>query len=83
MSTPPAAPVDFEKALADLEQQVQRLESGELSLEAALQAFESGVKLTRDCQLALDQAEQKVQTLLARADGRVELGSFAPARDDA
>lgn len=83
MSTAPVAAIDFEKALAELEQQVHQLESGELTLEAALQAFESGVKLTRQCQQALDQAEQKVQMLLARADGSVELSAFAPARDDA
>lgn len=80
--TAPDTPLDFEQALAGLEQQVQRLESGDLSLEAALAAFEQGVQLTRQCQQALDQAEQKVQLLLARADGRVESQPFAP-RDDA
>lgn len=80
--TAPDTPLDFEQALAGLEQQVQRLESGDLSLEAALAAFEQGVQLTRQCQQALDQAEQKVQLLLARADGRVDTQPFAP-RDDA
>lgn len=82
MSTAPTAAIDFEKALAELEQQVHQLESGELSLEAALQAFESGVKLTRECQQALDQAEQKVNMLLAKADGSIELSDFAQLRDD-
>jgi exodeoxyribonuclease VII small subunit len=82
MSTAPTAAIDFEKTLAELEQQVHQLESGELSLEAALQAFESGVKLTRECQQALDQAEQKVNMLLAKADGSIELSDFAPLRDD-
>ncbi len=77
------SPLDFEKALAELEQQVHRLEGGELSLEEALQAFESGVQLTRQCQQALDQAEQKVQLLLARADGRIDSQPFTPTRDDA
>lgn len=63
MSDTPA-PLDFEAALAELEQQVQRLESGELPLEAALQAFEQGVRLTRQCQQALDSAEQKVRLLM-------------------
>ena len=80
--TAPDTPLGFEQALAGLEQQVQRLESGDLSLEAALAAFEQGVQLTRQCQQALDQAEQKVQLLLARADGRVDIQPFAP-RDDA
>ena len=80
--TAPDTPLDFEQALAGLEQQVQRQESGDLSLEAALAAFEQGVQLTRQCQQALDQAEQKVQLLLARADGRVDTQPFAP-RDDA
>lgn len=82
MSTTPSTAIDFEKALAELEQQVHQLESGELSLEAALQAFEAGVKLTRECQQALDHAEQKVHMLLAKADGRIELSDFAPLRDD-
>lgn len=64
MSDTPSPSLDFEAALAELEQQVQRLESGELSLEDALQAFEQGVRLTRQCQQALDSAEQKVQLLL-------------------
>ncbi|MEL0028246.1 MAG: exodeoxyribonuclease VII small subunit [Perlucidibaca sp.] len=85
MTTTPAtsndSPLDFERALAELEQQVHRLEGGELSLEDALQAFESGVRLTRQCQQALDQAEQKVQLLLARADGGVDNQAFTPAED--
>lgn len=59
------APVfTFETALAELEQLVQRMESGELSLEESLQSFEQGVKLTRQCQQALSSAEQRVQLLL-------------------
>jgi len=74
-------PLDFEQALAELEQQVHRLEGGELSLEDALKAFESGVRLTRQCQQALDQAEQKVQLLLERADGGVDNQAFTPRED--
>ena len=76
-----SSPVDFEKTLADLELQVHRLEAGELSLEESLQAFETGVQLTRQCQQALDSAEQKVQLLLARADGSVDTQTFTE-RDD-
>ena len=59
----------FEEALERLETLVESMESGELSLEDSLKAFEEGVKLTRDCQKALDQAEQSVQVLLEKADG--------------
>lgn len=69
------APLDFETALAELQTLVERLESGELSLEESLTAFEQGVRLTRDCQDALNQAEQKVQQLLER-DGEVQLSPF-------
>ncbi len=65
------APADFETSLAELQTLVERLESGELSLEDSLGAFEQGIRLTRDCQAALVQAEQKVQQLLER-DGEPE-----------
>jgi exodeoxyribonuclease VII small subunit len=55
---------DFEAALEDLEALVTSMEEGKLSLEESLQAFEKGIKLTRECQQALQQAEQKVQVLI-------------------
>lgn len=55
---------NFEKALEELEQLVTAMEEGELTLEQSLQAFEKGIRLTRECQTALQQAEQKVQVLL-------------------
>ena len=55
---------EFETALTQLEQLVQRMESGELSLQDSLQAFEQGVQLTRQCQQALSSAEQRVQILM-------------------
>ena len=58
-------PLNFEQALGELETLVTAMESGEMSLEESLQAFEQGVKLTRDCQQALTEAEQKVQLLLS------------------
>lgn len=54
----------LEDALTTLESLVERMESGELSLEESLKAFEEGVRLTRECQQALKQAEQKVSILL-------------------
>ncbi|WP_439859867.1 exodeoxyribonuclease VII small subunit [Pseudomonas sp. MBLB4136] len=69
------AALDFEQSLTDLQSLVERLESGELSLEDSLSAFEQGIRLTRDCQAALTQAEQKVQILLER-DGELEEAPF-------
>ena len=56
--------VNFEKAIKDLEVIVEDLESGDLSLEESLKAFEKGIKLTRQCQGELEKAELKVQTLV-------------------
>ena len=56
--------INFEKALDQLEALVDDMENGDLSLEQSLQAFEKGIKLTRECQSALAQAEQKVQMLI-------------------
>ena len=51
----------FEQALDELEQIVQRLETEDLSLEQALGCFEQGVKLTKQCQTTLKTAEQKIE----------------------
>ncbi|HEB4873474.1 TPA: exodeoxyribonuclease VII small subunit [Kluyvera ascorbata F0526] len=59
------APASFETALTELEQIVNRLESGSLPLEEALKEFERGVQLARQGQTKLQQAEQRVQILLA------------------
>ncbi len=64
-----AKPPDFEAAMRDLEQIVERLEHGDLPLEESLAAFERGVMLTRSCQTALKEAEQKVEILLKKAGG--------------
>jgi exodeoxyribonuclease VII small subunit len=77
----PASP-DFEAALAELEQIVQRLEQGELTLEESLRQFERGVELTRSCQKALRQAEQKIRVLSRRPDGELAEQDLA-APDDA
>ena len=63
--------LNFEQALEDLEELVTAMEEGELSLEESLQAFEKGIKLTRECQSALKKAEQKVQVLI-NEDGDTE-----------
>ena len=66
---------DLEKALSDLEELVEELESGDLPLEKAMKKFEEGIKLTRGCQTALKEAEQKVEILLKSAGGE-ELEDF-------
>ena len=55
---------NFEEALQELERLVSSMEEGELSLEDSMKAFEKGIKLTRECQTALQKAEQKVEILL-------------------
>jgi exodeoxyribonuclease VII small subunit len=72
---------DFEAALAKLEELVTAMEEGELSLEESLQAFEKGIKLTRECQAALQKAEQKVQILVSE-DGTTAPMEFATDSDD-
>ncbi len=64
-----AKKINLEKSLVDLEELVAELESGDLPLETAMKKFEEGIKLTRGCQAALKEAEQKVQILLKSAGG--------------
>lgn len=73
--------VDFERSIAELEALVERMESGELTLEQSLKDFERGVALTRSCQKALTDAEQKVKILLSR-DGEAGLRDFEAAGPD-
>ncbi len=61
-------PIQFEAALSELEELVTRMESGELSLDESLQAFERGVTLARQCQEQLQVAEQKVRQLTEDGD---------------
>ncbi len=71
---------DFETTLAELEQIVDQLEAGDLSLEDSLAAFEQGVKLTKTCQEKLNSAEQKVQQLVEK-QGEAEITPLNPAED--
>lgn len=70
----------FEKSLARLEKLVEQMENGDLTLEASLKSFEEGIKLTRECQQALQQAEQKVK-LLVETDGLVQDQPFQTSDD--
>ncbi|QFT83409.1 Exodeoxyribonuclease 7 small subunit [Halomonas sp. THAF12] len=77
-----AAPADFAATVERLEALVERLESGELTLEGSLEAFEKGVRLTRDAQRRLDEAELKVRTLTEGEGGGIDLQPFAPPAED-
>ncbi|WP_372748631.1 exodeoxyribonuclease VII small subunit [Litorivivens sp.] len=68
---------NFEESLAELEAIVERMESGELSLEASLDAFENGMKLSKEAQAALTAAELKVQKLTEQ-QGELHLDEFDP-----
>jgi len=58
--------INFEKTFTELEKLVNQMEKGDLSLEESLKCFERGMKLTKDCQEALSEAEQKVKILLEK-----------------
>ncbi|MFC6670189.1 exodeoxyribonuclease VII small subunit [Marinobacterium aestuariivivens] len=71
---------DFEASLSELEQLVNRMEQGDMPLADALQAFEQGIALTRECQAILDQAEQKVRMLVEK-DGELQTVPFHEPED--
>ena len=64
----PAA-TNFEGQLASLERIVRELERGDLPLEQSLELFEQGVKLSRECQERLNEAERRIEVLLRGGDG--------------
>lgn len=66
---------NFEKALEDLNQIVAKMEQGGLSLEDSLNQFEKGISLTRECQIAIEQAQQKVQLLMEK-NGELTLQDY-------
>jgi exodeoxyribonuclease VII small subunit len=68
--------INLENSLANLESIVEELESGDLPLEKAMKKFEEGIKLTRGCQAALREAEQKVEILLKSSRGEDALEQF-------
>jgi exodeoxyribonuclease VII small subunit len=72
----PAKKGDFEKSLTRLEEVVKRLESTDLSLDEAMKLFEEGVKLSRECQKQLEEAEGRVEILLKKADGKMAAEPF-------
>src|SRR2546423_119230 len=66
----------FEAALAALEKIVRELERGDLPLEESLRLFEQGVRLSRECQERLNQAERRIELLLRDSEGRPVLSAF-------
>lgn len=68
---------NFEKSLNELEKLVETMEAGEISLEDSLKHFEKGIVLTRACQQALEEAEQKVKILVEK-EGKATLEEFTP-----
>ncbi len=59
----------FEQSLAELEDIVGKLESGDLPLEDSLELFEKGIKLSRECRSRLTNAERRIEILMKEADG--------------
>jgi exodeoxyribonuclease VII small subunit len=72
---------NFEDSIEELETLVSDLEEGELSLEESLAAFEKGIKLTRECQQHLNEAEQKVSLLIGDEE-ELELVDFEDDEED-
>jgi exodeoxyribonuclease VII small subunit len=60
--------IDFEQQLSNLESLVTSLEGGDLTLEESLSSFEQGIKIARECQQALQVAEQRVEVLMKQGD---------------
>ena len=65
--------VPFEVALARLERIVARLEGGDLELEAALAAFEEGVKLSRRCATQIKAAQRRIETLVGQGEDLIAM----------
>ena len=73
---------ELEESISALEDLVEELEGGEMPLEKALAEFERGVKLTRRCQAALREAEQRIEILLKDSDTPVPFADDDAENDD-
>lgn len=76
------ANLTFEKALADLEEIVAKLEKGGISLNESLALFEKGVKMSRFLRTELDKAERKVEILLKDEKGKLKAEEFEAETDE-
>jgi exodeoxyribonuclease VII small subunit len=79
MKTTEEQPRSFEASLEALEQIVHELEGGDLPLEKSLELFEAGIRLSRQCQERLNQAERRIEVLLRDNQGRPVVSAFAEA----
>ncbi len=61
---------NFEQSITQLGEIVRKLDGGQISLDEAMELFEKGVKLTKECNKMLDEAEQKVEVLLKNSGGK-------------
>jgi exodeoxyribonuclease VII small subunit len=71
----------FETSLEALEQIVRDLEQGDLPLEKSLELFEKGIRLSRECQERLSQAERRIEVLLRDNQGRPVVSAFSDTKD--
>lgn len=82
MKTDDAQSRTFEASLEALERIVQQLENGDLPLEKSLELFEQGIKLSRECQERLSQAERRIEILLRDNQGRPVVSAFNAAAEN-
>lgn len=76
MNNKEAKTKSFEASLESLEQIVRELEDGDLPLEKSLELFEQGIRLSRECQERLGQAERRIEMLMRDSQGRTVVSSF-------
>jgi exodeoxyribonuclease VII small subunit len=75
--------MDFEKKITRLEEIVSKMEKGDLALEESLKLFEEGVKLSRECQTQLQDAQARVQKLIGFDEtGQPMMEEFKPETSD-
>ncbi len=74
--------MEFEKKIQELEGIVEKMASGDLSLEDSLKSFEKGIRISRECSEQLNKSEQKVQELIAIDEkGQAKTKDFEPASE--
>ena len=74
--------MDFDTAIAGLEEEVKRLEGGNMTLEESIASFEKAVKLAGICNERLDSAERRVRILIEGTDGTVTDKDFGGLQDE-
>jgi len=68
--------ISFEKAMARLEEIVERLESGQASLDETIRLFEEGKKLGQECRRQLSEVEKKIEMIVEKEGGEIETVDF-------